>query len=893
MKSAQLLAPVHDFLTGNGHVLQVLKHGLVAAADGLGGMQVVAAGAGAGKTALLAAAVRQGRELGFTVLSDKAAYRDLTPPFGVAARMMGMNGEDYPTEMAQLHHRLDQLVAAGPVLIVVDDCQWLDRETVEWLCSLAGRGGSRTLAVVVAVSLGEPSRDPELIEELQALSTRPLHLPALDEEATAQLLARWIGTKPDASFTAQCTHLTSGNPLLLTLLAGAVLEQGIQPTDGNAEVLLSTGVSALTPILRSRLRRISPHGLTVAEMLAVLGNAGTCDQITELTGLSSVVVADTIRQLADAGLVARDLKTARLAHELCRLQLGRGIPHAALQSIHAQAAQLMTRGNAPAEQVAKHLLAAPAVGDAWAAAVLQAAAEDAVRHNDYTTAASYLARLIIEPLPADLRTEALLTLAEVEVHNGGQSALEPIAAALALPLTDTDRSRALTALVDARHLTGADDQPPAVDGPDALVAELYMQHATTAADGIRLLKRTGEPGELDDDTRLLSLVSQYVAWSGRSPEHAKELARRVLAAPGTAGTVAGLRAIEVLTDTGETDAAWRAAEDAVSIAHKSHRGLHTVALAVRSALYHRLGKLSAAVADAQAALDASAQSRCSQVRCKALLVDALIDIGDLDAAKTALYVAEGRDRALPDTFAGVMLRYSRGRLAIASGNPEAGINHLESCAEQLVVWQAHNWSGLPWRGELVNGLLAADRRAEAIDLAEEDLARSRDWGVSGAVGRALRGRGTANQGSAGLADLRLSVEILDTSPWQLERARSHVAYGSALATAGHRAEARDVLRLGHQLAERCGATALAELARRAHRSVGGRLGRRAADPISLSPAESRVAALVAENMTNAQIARTLSVGVRTVEAHLTQCYRKLSVQGRAGLIETLHRNALL
>ncbi|MEV7629829.1 ATP-binding protein [Actinoplanes sp. NPDC089786] len=203
-----------------------------AAAEGFGGFYVIAAGAGTGKTALLTAGVRQAHRLGFTVLADAASHRDMTPPFGVAARLLGMNDcGNVPASMDDLHQRLDKLVANGPVLVAVDDCQWLERESLEWLCALSTRGGlHRPLAVMLTVSVGEPSRDPELIEELRTLSARPLRLPGLDVEATEKLLSHRLGTVPDASFAAKCGQLTLGNPLLLTLLADAMLDHGVEPT---------------------------------------------------------------------------------------------------------------------------------------------------------------------------------------------------------------------------------------------------------------------------------------------------------------------------------------------------------------------------------------------------------------------------------------------------------------------------------------------------------------------------------------------------------------------------------------------------------------------------------------------------------------------------------------
>lgn len=431
-----------------------------------------------------------------------------------------------PASMDDLHQRLDKLVANGPVLVAVDDCQWLERESLEWLCALSTRGGlHRPLAVMLTVSVGEPSRDPELIEELRTL--------------------------------------------------------------------------------------------------AVLGGTGDLHLINQLTGLTPVVVADTVRALTETGLVTVEGSTVRLAHELCRLQLSRGITHTALLATNAQAAQAMARDDAPAAQVARYLLASPVVAEDWAAVSLKQAADDAVRDGNLTAAANYLTRLNAEPLPAALRADALLSLAEIEARTSGQPANDHIAAALAMPLDDANRRRALAALADVRYLTGADDQAPSVDGPDALVAELYLQHAVTAGEGVRLLERAGEHvGTISGQAaRQLSSLAQCAAQSGQGPERAKTWGERALASAGTGleDTVARLRAIEVLVETEEVDTARQAAENVVDLARTGGPRLYAAALAVRLVLRHRLGKLPAAIADARSALDASALTQRVHVRHVALL----------------------------------------------------------------------------------------------------------------------------------------------------------------------------------------------------------------------------------------------------------------------------------
>ena len=131
-------------------------------------------------------------------------------------------------------------------------------------------------------------------------------------------------------------------------------------------------------------------------------------------------------------------------------------------------------------------------------------------------------------------------------------------------------------------------------------------------------------------------------------------------------------------------------------------------------------------------------------------------------------------------------------------------------------------------------------------------------------------------------ELRESVELLRDSPARLELAYSLVELGGALRRAGQRAAAREPLREGLALAQRCGA-------RDAGRggSPGADRFRRAAAsrrsspvPTALTPSERRVAELAASGMQNREIAQALFVTTKTVGTHLAHIYQKLGLSGQ-------------
>jgi DNA-binding NarL/FixJ family response regulator len=114
----------------------------------------------------------------------------------------------------------------------------------------------------------------------------------------------------------------------------------------------------------------------------------------------------------------------------------------------------------------------------------------------------------------------------------------------------------------------------------------------------------------------------------------------------------------------------------------------------------------------------------------------------------------------------------------------------------------------------------------------------------------------------------------------LRAGRSLVALGSALRRRGHRADAREPLAAGMELAHRCGADTTAARAVDALGATGARPRRRAltgADALTVS--EARVARLVAEGRSNSEVTQELFVSLKTIETHLTSVSSKLGLPG--------------
>jgi DNA-binding CsgD family transcriptional regulator len=283
--------------------------------------------------------------------------------------------------------------------------------------------------------------------------------------------------------------------------------------------------------------------------------------------------------------------------------------------------------------------------------------------------------------------------------------------------------------------------------------------------------------------------------------------------------------------------------------------------------------------------------------------------GELRAAEASLREAVAIARAaglgLAERFAQayvVLALAERGELAAADAElgelPPAGDATLWIClqARARVRRAQHRFAEaledaeLAWRERpqsvlgpamLALALHTTGERARSRALAADAVAHARRWAVPSTLGMALRIAGLV---TGDLELLREAVATLAPSPRRLEHARALVDLGAALRRANRRAGARGELAAGMELADRCGAAALAARARAELVACGARprrLQRTGVD--ALTPSELRVAQLAATGLTNREIAQALFVTRKTVETHLAGVYRKLGVNERGGL----------
>jgi DNA-binding CsgD family transcriptional regulator len=320
----------------------------------------------------------------------------------------------------------------------------------------------------------------------------------------------------------------------------------------------------------------------------------------------------------------------------------------------------------------------------------------------------------------------------------------------------------------------------------------------------------------------------------------------------------------------------------------SDSGRLAIGLAHRGWLALRQGDLLAAEADTRTALAASALPPpiLYRVLIAGVLVDALVEQGDLDAAEEVLRPLDADAETASLTAA--VLRFARGRVRVARRRAADGLADLLAVGALTDRVQVSCPSYLPWRSEAALAYHALSDQSSALRLAEEEVELARVFAAPRALGVALRALGVITDGRAGEALLREALECLERAGSPIERARVLTDLGALLRRGNRRTEARSLLRDALDAAHRAGARPLAERAETELRATGARPRRvTLTGPDALTASERRIAELAAQELTNREIAQELFVTARTVEGHLTSVFRKLQLTSREELAPAL------
>ena len=922
-------------LIERAHELDVLRAAVTGLAGGKGAIVVLAAPAGLGKSVLLEHAAQEADEAGCRVrraapgplerhfgfgvvrallegalrgVSDERRARLLegaAAPAGALLLDGAMPGAD--ATMAIAHSVLwlcSALADEAPLMLVVDDAHWADRPSLEVLAYLARRIADLPLLIAIGARADDPDSASDLLSLIGGVrAATVLHPQPLTRRGAAQLIRRAAPSAP-LEVCRECHRAAGGNPWLLGELSRRIADHGLSALDTAAGDAPPLSAIART-VVRARLAELSPRDRAVVEALAVIGDGAPRQVVAAVAGIELGELGAARDGLVAAGLLGSG--GARFAHHLIASAIGDDLPRGRRERLHRETARALMATGADDDSVASHLLRCGADADPEVSALLRRAAAEAARHGAPHTAAAYLERALKERAPGDDRGRLLAELATVVFDAGLPDSRERLREALA---EAHDRDSRLDVLTRLAALNVVDIDEPGLSA-------LFEQELAS---------------ETDPRTRLAieaAALDTLITIPARHEERARRVAaievdaiadpvlrRTVLAHRAWAGTERGvpgaaacaalareaLEGDELLRDAGRR-AAFHLATRALVMAdhadeahaaiarlrdHAIQRGslrLHAAAAWYAADLALRRGHLAEAEDEARSALclvddDVSVLTGGSA----SVLVCALTERGAFDEARDVL-----RERGLDGSMDGMpwesAVIHARARLWLAAGDYERALAEAllsgslrEDCGRPNPTWT-------PWRSTAALALAHLGRRAEAVAMADAELALAERFGAPVPIAGALHARAVAEPDDAARVALcERALAVAAGTPALLESVRARLELGGTLAHMGRRIEARDALRPALADADAAGAVLLAQRARRELVATGLRPRNAALEgAAALTPRQRQVCELAAAGKGNRQIAQALFLSIKTVETHLAAGYRKLGVGTRAEL----------
>ncbi len=788
----------------------------------------------------------------------------------------------------------------GPLLIALDDAQWLDPASAGVIQIALRRLHEERVGLLVTIRTGPELAIPFELERsfpeerLEQLTLGPLSLGAVHNLLRDRLELEL--TRPEL---ARVQEATAGNPFFALELGREFVRTRTRPAPGLALHV----PDSLRELLGGRLARLPGETLDVLLLTAALARP-TIDLVAAAHGDRKRVL-EALEAAMGEGVVELDDSRVRFSHPLLASICYERAPLWKRRAVHRELADAVT----DVEERTRHLALAADGPDAVIASELDTAAEQAAGRGA-TAAAAELYELAAELTPTDpaLARERRLRSANFHFLAGDRERSVGILDQL---LTEVpggpERADVLVALASTfrgdpqARIQLCEEALSEATGDDARSARILAlrawNHLLTAdahsalADARAALgqaERVGDPALI---AAVIGRVAQTESWAA---DVTPGLLERGVEIEDRLGLVLDYRASprvylpRLLMRQGEIERPRALLEELErNAAARGDEGTRAIALWYLSTLEWFAGRWQQALGHADAAQELAAQIMLVNASGWIGRVRALVetDLGLVEQARVS--VEEGL--AAPhadsnDVFSYITLGVL-GRLELALGNLEAAGGHLRELPGRLLARGVNDPTQTVW-ADAIETLIALGELAPARAHLGPYEGHAQQLGSPWALAAAARCRGllAAAEGEPWIAfeAFDRALAELDQHPYPLERARTLLCLGIVRRQAQQKRAARDALEQALAIFDELGARLWADKARAELARISGR----APATEELTETERRVAELAAQGRTNKQIAAELFMGVSTVEAHLSHVYRKLGVR-RAGLAARL------
>jgi DNA-binding CsgD family transcriptional regulator len=884
------------------------------------GALVLAGEAGIGKTILWDAGVEEAEQhfghvlshcsveaeasLSFTGLSDLLVpvFEDVGPSLAPLRRraleialLLTEPGEDAPDPRAIGLALLDVLKALserGPVLVALDDMQWLDLSSAGVLQIALRRLRDEPIGVLTTLRRADESAPPFQLERtvseerFTGLVIGPLSLGALH-----RLLNERIGLELRRPELVRVHEASAGNPFFALELGRELVRTNTRPAAGRTLPV----PESLHELLDGRLARLPTETGDVVLFAASLARP-TVELVTAAHG-DRAGVLQALDIAAQEGVVELDDSLLRFAHPLLASICYEQAPLWKRRAVHRALAEAVT----DLEERARHLALATEGPDVVVASYLEAAADQAFGRGA-PAAAAELCELAAELTPGDpaLKRQRLLQAARLHrVAGDPERAASMLEQLLPEAARGTERADVLFELA----LTRRADAPSLIELCKEALAEAADDDIRSARilayqSGIRLFEADVRGGLLDGRAALEKaertgdpkLLAAAIARVGHAETWAAEVSPGLLERGVEIEERLGLELeymesprvshARLLVRLGELDRASTILQELeAKAAARGDEGTRREILWRLPIVEWLAGRWQHALDLAAAGLEATEQTQDPHNLAFVGRIRALVevDLGLVDEARASAEEGLAFAQSVADEVNVIWCLGVLGRLELVLGDLEAAAGYLRELPGRALAG-GMNDPGVTLWADTIETLIALGDLELAGDYLESFELHAQRLGSPWAIAAAMRCRGllaaaTGKQADAFGAFERALVQ-LEGLPYPLERGRTLLCLGVVRRQAQRKKAAREALEQALAIFEELGARLWAEKARAELRRISGR---RPADE-ELTETERQVAVLAGQGRTNKEIAAALFMGVSTVEAHLSHVYRKLGVR---------------
>ncbi|KAA2252546.1 AAA family ATPase [Solihabitans fulvus] len=801
---------------------------------------------------------------------------------------------------------VDDLCAAAPTVLAIDDLQWADPATLAVWGRLT-RSARQLPLLLIGATRPVPRRDDVAALRRSVEADGLLRLGPLSEQAVRRLLTELTGGTPGDGLR-RLADGAAGNPLYLTELVDALARgNGVAVADsGVVEVAEVPVPDSLPAAIADRLGFLTPSTRDAVRAAALLGVEFS---VADLAIVLRRRIADLVAALDEAcaaGVLTEATDGLAFRHPLIRAALYGQLPAAVRAAWHRDAARALAEAGASVDRVARQLLPALDGPDAdaltargehgWALRWLVDAAP-VLAAQAPKVAVEFLRRAVASaPAGSEGREVLLCRLADALYRVGEHDAAERVAADALGQVAELDRVVDLhCTLMQCRAMAGrARESLVALDkelARENLTARARARLTVLAARTHWHLGEVARAGEvataaLAEDTdrwttawalHVLTIVAMV---RGEMPA-ALPMFERALAVSQDDPALTDLRLLLQINHAvtlGELDRPAEALTAARQVRRSAERTGSVVRLAqAQSALGQLLldtGRWDDAIAEVDVLAD---ESKDPTVACCDHGVAALICFHRGEPADARRHLAAAAPYA--EQLGGRVI----GQLAVARS---ADLEHEGTPVEALAVLRAalRNRTG-------VEDLLADAVRLAVLvgDRATARAATRRAEALGGAA--AAPHRRAASRYCRGLLDddpatLLLAADAYREAGRPLPRAAALEAAAVGFADAGDRGSARAAFTGALDLFASLGAAWDVSRLQARFRGYGIRRGPRVKHRQarsgweSLTPTEATVAGLVVLGLSNPQIAARLYLSPRTVATHVSHVLAKLGLHSR-------------